>query len=97
MNTTTTNLFLTIIFKYVLRKRDTSQWIGAEKKGCLSMNDSGEIGHTQRKDLEKIQDLYLIFCLEFDSKDFNGSPNTEYIWKIHWNICKINDFIQKYH
>lgn len=55
--------------------------ICAEKKGYLSMNDSGEIGHTKisREDIRSLP----IFCLKFDSKDFNGSPKTENIWKIH--------------
>lgn len=46
------------------------------------MNDSGEIGHTKIS-REDIRSLHLIFCLKFDSKDFNGSPKTENIWKIH--------------
>lgn len=70
MHTTTPNLFLTNICRYMLRKRDTSQWMILGKLDI-------------QKYLEKILDLYLLFCLKFDSKDFNGSPKTENIWKIH--------------
>lgn len=49
------------------------------------MNDSGETGHTQRKDIEKILDLYFIFCLEFIPKILMEVPKL----KIYGKYIKI--------